>query len=241
MDGKEDLDPGNSSSVRNTVPNKINNEFEHDCLEEADRLLNDHPIHQSIDDGVPGHKYSILGLPGMKFLAHQVWAIWFILRRWVWDAEMPGALVPNEIGLGTTFTSVASAMICKLLAEKVVMGLQLSIVWGHTLAEWVNMVQNECHGIIGEEQEWYPLRRHNSVPCHLIEIQKTQPQGHPALISGLDPTLVVTMPGVAETFKSVIDAMIFATDFELIHLFYAEHTNLTHEDLNNNLDHPENR
>jgi len=240
VDGKEDLDPGNSSSVRNTVPNKINNEFEHDCLEEADRLLNDHPIHQSIDDGVPGHKYSILGLPGMKFLAHQVWAIWFILRRWVWDAEMPGALVPNEIGLGTTFTSVASAMICKLLAEKVVMGLQLSIVWGHTLAEWVNMVQNECHGIIGEEQEWYPLRRHNSVPCRLIEIQKTPLQGHPAQTSALESILVVTILGVAVMFKSVIDEMTFATDFKLINLLHTDNANLTHQDLKTSLDEPEN-
>jgi len=63
-------------------------------------LLNAHPILQSTDDRVPGHKYSIPGLPGTKFLAHQVWAIWFIVRRWVWDADMPGALVADEMGLG---------------------------------------------------------------------------------------------------------------------------------------------
>jgi hypothetical protein len=42
-----------------------------------------------MDESVPGHKYSIPGLPRKKFLAYQVWAIWFIVRRWVWDADIP--------------------------------------------------------------------------------------------------------------------------------------------------------
>jgi len=95
-----------------------------------------------------------------------------------------------KMGLGKTFTSVAAAMICKLLTEKVVMGLPLSILWGNTLDEWVDMVQNGFPGIIGEERAWYPLRRHNSVPRRLIEIQKTPPQGHPVLTSAVEPILV---------------------------------------------------
>jgi hypothetical protein len=71
-DGEEVLDRENTSSVLSTVLNPINNEFEYECLDEAVRLLNAHPIRQSPDDRVPGHKYSILGLPGIKFLAHQV-------------------------------------------------------------------------------------------------------------------------------------------------------------------------
>jgi hypothetical protein len=78
------------------------------------------------------------------------------------------------------------------------------------------MVQNDFPGIIGEEQEWYLLLRHNSVPRCLIEIQKAPPQGHPALSSALQPILLVTMPRVAETFKSVINKMTVATDFKLI-------------------------
>jgi hypothetical protein len=75
VDGKEDLHPENTGSVLNTVLITINNESEHECLDEAVRVLNAHPIRQSIDDRVPGHKYSIPGLPGTKFLVHQVWAI----------------------------------------------------------------------------------------------------------------------------------------------------------------------
>jgi len=122
-DGEEVLDPENKSSVLNTVLNTINNEFEHQCLNEAVRLVNARPIRQSPDNRVAGRKYSMADLPGIKFLAHQVWAIWFIVRRWVWDTDMPEALVADGMGLGKTFTLVAAAMLCKLVIEKVVMGL----------------------------------------------------------------------------------------------------------------------
>ena len=111
VDGEEDLHPDNPSSVLNTVLNTIDNQFEHQCLDEAVRLLNAHQICQSTDDRVPCHKNSSGGLPGTKFLAHQVSAIWFFVRRWVWDSDMPGVLVVDEMGLGRTFTSVVAAMI----------------------------------------------------------------------------------------------------------------------------------
>jgi SNF2 family DNA or RNA helicase len=41
---------------------------------------------------------------------------------------MSGALVADEMGLGNTFTTVAVAILCKLVTEKVVMGLPLSIL-----------------------------------------------------------------------------------------------------------------
>jgi hypothetical protein len=69
---------------------------------------------------------------------------------------MSGALVVDEIGLGNTFTLVAVAMLCKLLTEKVVMGLPLSILWGNTLEEWVILADYDFPGIVGEEREWYP-------------------------------------------------------------------------------------
>jgi len=132
-DGEEVLDPANTSSELNTVFSTINNEFEHECLDEAVRLLDARPIRQSTVDRVPGHKYSILGLPGTKFLVHHAWGIWFIVRRWVWDADMQGALVADEMGLRKTFTSVAAAMLCKLVTENVVIWLPLTILSGNTL------------------------------------------------------------------------------------------------------------
>ena len=102
-------------------------------------------------------------------------------------------------------------MLCNLVTEKVVMGLPLSILWGNTLKEWVILAHNDFPGIVGEEREWYALKRLNSVPHRLLNIKSTPPHRHPALISALEPILVVTMPGVAETFKSVIDKMIHGT------------------------------
>ena len=55
VDGEEDLDPENPSSVSYTVLYTINNEFEHKCVDRVLRLLNTHPIRESIDDHVPGH------------------------------------------------------------------------------------------------------------------------------------------------------------------------------------------
>jgi hypothetical protein len=63
-DCKEVLDPDNTRSVFSTVLNTINDKLEHECLDGVVRLLNAHGICQSPDDRVPGHKYSIPGLPG---------------------------------------------------------------------------------------------------------------------------------------------------------------------------------
>jgi len=79
------------------------------------------------------------------------------------------------------------------------------------------------------------------VPRRLIGIQKTPLQGHPVVLSTLETILVVTMPGVAETFKSVIDKMTFATAFKLINLLHTENVNLTNEDLDTSHDKAENR
>jgi len=49
------------------------------------------------------------------------------------------------------------------------------------------------------------------------------------------------MPKVAETFRSVVDEMTYATDFKLTNLLHAENANLTHEDWNTSPDKPENR
>jgi len=151
---------------------------------------------------------------------------------------MQGQLVADEMGLGKTFTSVAAAMICKLLTEKVVMGLLLSFVWGNTVEECVNMAHNDYPGLIGEEQEWYSPQSLYSVPCRLLEIQTTPPLGHLALPLAREPILVVRIPGVAGPFNSVIHAMRYGTDFNLVNVLHAENVDITNEDLNASFDEP---
>jgi len=240
VDGEEHLDPDNASSVSNTDLNTINDKFEHECLDKVVRLLNAHPIRQSKDDHVPGHNNSIQGLSGTKFLAHKVRAILLIVRRWVSDFDMPGVPVADEMGLGKTFTSVAAAMLCKLLTEKVVIGLLLSNLLRNTLEEWVDLAKNNIPGNIVDERKWYLLRRQNSMPRRLSEILLTPLQGHAALTSAFEQILVLTMPKGAETFKSIIDEMTYGTDFKLIALLHADNANLTDEDLNTITNEPEN-
>jgi hypothetical protein len=102
--------------------------------------------------------YLIPGWLGMKFLAHQVCVIWFIVRRWISDADTPGALVAVKMHLGKTCTSMAAAMIQTLLTDNVEKGSLLSILWENTIAECVDIVQNDSSGTIGEGREWYPFQ-----------------------------------------------------------------------------------
>jgi len=110
---------------------------------------------------------------------------------------MPGALVSDETDLGSTSTSVAVSMICKLLTEKIVMGLSLFILCRTTLEGWVNQAQNNYPRIIGAERKWYLLQRLNWAARHPIQIQSTPPERHPALTAALVPVMPVTIPGVA--------------------------------------------
>jgi len=159
---------------------------------------------------------------------------------WVWDADMTRTLVTDEMGLGRTFTLVAVAMLCKLFTGKVVMGLPLCNLWGNTIEQRVTVAHNGFPGIVSEGREWYPLQRINSVPRRLLEIQLTPPHGHPALISSLEPILVVTIPRVGETFKSIIDKMTHGTDFKLGNFLHALNANPTPNDRNTSIEEPEN-
>jgi hypothetical protein len=78
------------------------------------------------------------------------------------------------------------------------------------------------------------------VPCRLLEIQTTPPHCHPALESALEPTMVVTMPGVAVKFNTVIDEMTYGADFKFVNKLHTENANITHENLNTRIDEPEN-
>jgi hypothetical protein len=104
----------------------------------------------------------------------------------------------------------------------------------------VIVAHNDFPGIVGEELEWHPLQRLNLVPGCLLKIQTTPPHRHLPRISAHQPILVVTMPGVAVTFKSVIDEMTHRTDVKLGSLLQAENANLTHKDLNTWIEKPEN-
>jgi hypothetical protein len=163
--------------VLKTVLNPINNEFEYKRRDEVVRLLYTHLNSQTTNDCNLDEKYSIQGLPRTIFPEHQVWAIRFNVGSYVWHFNMLGALVADDKVVGKTFTSVAAAILCNLVAEKGVMGLQLSIMKGNTLQKWDSLALNDLPAIIGENQKYYLFGRQNSVPYHHSQIQLTPPHG----------------------------------------------------------------
>jgi hypothetical protein len=82
-------------------------------------------------DQVECNQYAICDLTGTQYLLHKYCTIWFIVRRWVWDSDMPEAVLADEMSLGKTSTSMPAAMICKLLTGNELLMSQLTILSGN--------------------------------------------------------------------------------------------------------------
>jgi len=72
-------------------------------------------------------------------------------------------------------------------------------------------------------------------------IQNAAAVGHPELTPSLKAILVVTMPGVAEAFKCVMDNISYETNFTLVNLLDTRNLNFAHEDWNICLHEPDKR
>ena len=59
----------------------VNSLFEHECLQEATALLGATSRPDAPDDLIRGTKYLLKSFPSVSFLAHHIWAIWFLVRR----------------------------------------------------------------------------------------------------------------------------------------------------------------
>jgi len=108
-------------------------------------------------------------------------------------------------------------------------------------SQWVRYIfVMTCPTIICDERVSNLLRRQNSAPSPLSEIQSTPLQRHPPHTSAFEPILVLKMSGVAETFNSSINVMKYGTDFKLITLLHPDNSNITQQDLNTRIDKLEN-
>jgi len=159
------------------VLNRIKVQCEPACLVEVVGLLNTNLISPLNLPWISVIECSIACPPGNRFWLHQVWAQSCIVRRWVWDLNMPVALVADEMGLGKKDISVPTGMIRALQTEKVVVGLLLTILEWYTFGKLVKMTQNNYYWISCEVQHWNLVQRLNYM-CHsLLEIQTTPPLG----------------------------------------------------------------
>ena len=96
----------------------LNNAFEHECLEEAVALLGASLWPDVPSDQIRGMKYLFEPFPSVTFLAQQIWAIWFIIGRWVFDEDLPGVSLGEEMGLGKTFTIFVATVYAQVVSNK---------------------------------------------------------------------------------------------------------------------------
>ena len=121
----------------------LNNSFEHECLEEAVPLLRATSRPDAPADQIRGMKHLLKPFPSVAFLAHQIWAIWFIVRRWVYDVDLPGVLLADEMGHGKTFTVLAAALYVKIVSNELVSNKEykLPFLFRRTLHLWCKEVE----------------------------------------------------------------------------------------------------
>ena len=216
----------------------VNNSFEHECLEEAVALLGATSRPDAPDDLIRGTKYLLKSFPSVSFLAHQIWAIWFLVRRWLFDVDLPGVLLADEMGLGKTFTVLAAALFAKTIAHSFMSNKEypLSFFFGRTFRQWQNEVEQEFAGLSEVQRGWYPCTHPRPVPRRLQQLldegMTTQD------IAPWHPVLCVVLPSVRETFVAATRTITHGTRFAIRDLSAEGGSELSHTHLNFSMNHP---
>ena len=47
-----------------------------------------------------------------------MWVIWFIVRRWVSDVDLPGVLLADEMGLSKSFMVITVALYATVVSNE---------------------------------------------------------------------------------------------------------------------------
>ena len=216
----------------------LNNSFEHECLEEAVVLLGATSRPDAPDDQIRGTKYVLKPIPAITLLAHQIWAIWFIIRRWVFDIDLPGVLLADEMGLGKTFTVLAASLYAKTVAHELMSekGEEYAVpfLFGRTLPHWREEVARGFPGLSPMHREWYPCTHTQPIPRRLFQLlDKELPTVD---VAPWHPVLCVVLPSVRETFVSVIKTITAGTRFSIRDLSAEGGADLCHTHINFSLD-----
>ena len=244
--GSADLDsPEGGLTLPEEIMATLNNAFEHECLEEAVVLLGATPRPDNVADTIRGQKYTLKYFPNVTFLSHQVWAIWFIVRRWIFDYDLPGALVADEMGLGKTFTVLAAALYAKSLTEELLTEPEsrLSVLHNRTLAEWRQEEELDFERIPDIQRTWYPCSHRFPVPRRLLQLAATsiESEEDPSHIAPWHPVLCVVLPSVRETFVRALEGITQGTSFAIRDLGKDQGPDITQVQLNFSREYPKRR
>jgi len=119
------------------------------------------------------------------------------------------------------------AIVYKLLTEKIIVELLLTMLWGNTLDEWVNIAQDSNPDNISDAWESYPMQTLITGHHYVSDNQTTPSLCHPTLTSALEAILMVTFAAVRDTFKIVIDGWTAETWYTLVDAIDAENPDYT--------------
>ncbi len=218
----------------------MNNSLEHQCLEEAIFLLGAVARTDAPEDTIRGTKYKLKALPNVTFLAHQIWAIWFIVRRWVFDVDLPGVILADEMGLGKTFTVMAAALYAKMLTHDLLSdpSRQLPVLFNQSLQQWQHEVSQGFPSLTDAQKQWYPCRHRQPLPRRLTQLAH-KPEGAQDDPPPWNPVLCVVLASVHDTFVCAINTIIANMQFKVRDLSSEGGSEFSHTRLNFSRDHPE--
>jgi len=139
----------------------LNNDFEHQCFEEAVRMLGARLL-IAVEGDIGPLMLGIPGIPTGRFLPHQVWGVWFIVQRILADRP-PVALIADDMGLGKTHCALATLLYLKYIIREAAANHPLTCLGGRTVAE-LQVVPR----IFGAYNEVYKRPCIIMVPANLI-------------------------------------------------------------------------
>ena len=200
-------------------------------MEEAVALLGATSRPDALADQIRGTKYLLEPFLSVTFLAHQIWAIWFIVRRWVFDVDLPGVLLADEMGLGKTVTVLAAALYAKVVSNKLMSNKEYKFpfLFGRTLPQWRQEVEQGFPGLSLVHREWYPCTHARPLPRRLFQLFDND---KPTDIAPWHPVLCVVLPSLRETFVAATKTITAGTSFTIRDLSAEGGTEMSHTHLN---------
>ena len=150
----------------------LNNSFKLECLEVVVALLGATSRPDGLADQIRHTKHHLEPFPSVTFHTHQIWAIWFIVRCWVFDVDLPGVLLADEMGLGKTFTVLAAALCAKVVSNESMSNKEykLPFIFGRTLPQWWQEVEQGFPGLSLVPRGWYSCTHARPLPLCLFQL-----------------------------------------------------------------------
>ena len=163
---------------------QLNNDFEHQCFQDAVTMLGAQLLTPEEDDIGP-RMLGIPGIPNGRFLPHQVWGVWFIVERILADRP-PVALIADDMGLGKTHCALATLLYLKYIINQAAAGRPLPCLGGKSVAQLVAQFERVPR-IFGVENEIYRRPAIIIVPANLLHAWERVTQ---SLIKGTGLNLI---------------------------------------------------